>query len=56
MKIFIALNIIPKPNPPNNPVINLSLLLLSRNLNNCVVPSIAAGIKRIIEKMINFML
>ena len=41
----MALMIIPKPNPPRIPVKNRNLLLLSLCSNNCVMPSINAGIK-----------
>ena len=38
------------PTPPRIPVINLRVLLLSLISNNCVNPSIAHGIKRMIPK------
>lgn len=41
----------PKPKPPNKPVINLKLLLLSLNSKSCVVPSIAEGTNKITAKV-----
>ncbi len=35
--------IMPKPNPPKRPVLNLKILLLSLNFINWVNPSINAG-------------
>lgn len=43
MKYFNAFMSIPKPNPPNRPVMNLNVLLLSLYPFNCVKPSIADG-------------
>ena len=43
MKYFNAFTNIPKPKPPNKPVINLNTLLLSLYPKNCVKPSIAVG-------------
>lgn len=51
MKYLKAFINIPKPNPPNIPVINLKTLLLSLNSKNCVVPSIADGTNNRTAKM-----
>lgn len=56
MKYFMAFISIPNPNPPSNPVMNLSVLLLFLLFRNCVTPSIAAGISNITANVSNGML
>ena len=56
MKYFNAFTNIPKPKPPNKPVMNLNVLLLSLYSKNWVNPSIADGINNKIANTIKYML
>lgn len=49
---FIVLNIIISPSPPSRPVISLIVLVLSLFSRYCVVPSIVAGISRVIASIV----